>query len=264
MIIYFSATGNTAYIAKELAKRLDDECINLLERIKQNDHSVLHSDKPFIICAPVYVCEMPRFMSAYLKKQIFTGNKNVYFIFTSGGYSGISGQLAKWMVRKKKMNYRGHAEFKMPRNYVANDSYPMLSKKETEARILSSHEKIASVVALIKAEKKLTARHIFLFETIITVPFNPIWCKWKLRAKDFYTTEQCISCGKCVNLCPLNNIVLEQGKPVWNDNCTHCMACIGNCPTQAIEYGTITQNKEQYNFDKYRYIVDSLSDTQES
>ena len=28
------------------------------------------------------------------------------------------------------MNYRGHAEFKMPRNYVANDSYPMLETKE--------------------------------------------------------------------------------------------------------------------------------------
>ena len=95
MILYFSATGNTEYIAKELARQLNDECINLLDRIKKDDHSVLHSDTPFIICAPVYVCEMPRFMSKYLKKQTFTGNKDVYFIFTSGGYCGISGQLAK-------------------------------------------------------------------------------------------------------------------------------------------------------------------------
>ena len=129
MILYFSATGNTEYIAKELAKGLDDECINLLDRVKKQDNSILHSEKPFIICAPVYVCEMPRFMSAYLKKQTFTGNKDVYFIFTSGGYCGISGQLAKWMFRKKKMNYRGHAEFKMPRNYVVNDAYPMLVPK---------------------------------------------------------------------------------------------------------------------------------------
>ncbi len=263
MILYFSATGNTEYIAWELARRLDDECINLLDRVKQEDYSVLHSDKPFIICAPVYVCEMPRFMSAYLKRQTFTGNNDVYFIFTSGGYCGISGQLAKWMMRKKKMNYRGHAEFKMPRNYVANDAYPMLSKEEVEDRILKSHEKIASVVADIQAGNKLTARHIFLFETIITVPFNPVWCKLKLLAKDFYSTEQCIGCGKCVKLCPLNNIELENGKPVWNENCTHCMACIGNCPTQAIEYGTITQDKEQYNFGKYRYVVDSLSDENE-
>ena len=69
MILYFSATGNTEYIAQEVARRLNDECINLLDRIKKDDHSVLHSDTPFIICAPVYVCEMPRFMSKYLKNK---------------------------------------------------------------------------------------------------------------------------------------------------------------------------------------------------
>lgn len=260
MILYFSATGNTEYIAQELAKRLDDECINLLDRVKKQDYSVLHSDKPYIICAPVYVCEMPRFMSKYLKKQTFTGNKDVYFIFTSGGYCGISGLLAKSIFRKKKMNYRGHAEFKMPSNYVANDTYSMSSTKEIENRIMKSHEKITSVVADITAGKQLTGRHICLFETIITVPFNPVWCKLKLRAKDFYSTDKCIGCGNCVKLCPLNNIKLENQKPIWNKNCTHCMACIGNCPTRAIEYGTITQDKEQYNFDKYRYVVDSLPD----
>ena len=259
MVLYFSATGNTEFIAQEIARRLNDTCINLLDRVKTDDYSELHSDQPFIICAPVYVCEMPRFMAKYLKKQTFTGHKDVYFVFTSGGYCGISGQLAKSMFRKKKMNYRGHAEFKMPRNYVANDSYPMLEKAEVEDRILKSYEKIASVVEDIKAGRKLTARHIFLFETIVTVPFNPVWCKYKLLAKDFYSTDKCISCGKCAKLCPLDNITLEQGKPVWNDNCTHCMACIGNCPTQAIEYGTITRGKEQYNFGKYRYVVNSLS-----
>ena len=45
------------------------------------------------------------------------------------------------------MNYRGHAEFKMPRNYVANTSYPMLGREETEERILNSHEMLHSVVA---------------------------------------------------------------------------------------------------------------------
>ena len=46
MVLYFSATGNTEYIAQELARCLEDECINLLDRIKQNDHSVLYSEKP--------------------------------------------------------------------------------------------------------------------------------------------------------------------------------------------------------------------------
>lgn len=67
MVLYFSATGNTEFIAKELAERTNDECVNLLERIKSQDFSPIHSEKPFVICAPVYVCEIPRFMTQYLK-----------------------------------------------------------------------------------------------------------------------------------------------------------------------------------------------------
>jgi len=256
MVLYFSATGNTEYIARELARELDDECVNLLPRVKSGDHSVLHSEKPFILCAPVYVCEMPRFLAAYLKAQEFTGSRDVYCVFTSGGYCGISGQLARSLFRKKQMNYRGHAEVKMPRNYVANDSYPMLEREEIERRIRAARVQLKDIVAGIRAGEKLTARHIFLFETLVTVPFNPVWCKFKLTAKAFYTTDQCIGCGKCVKLCPLNNISLRDGKPLWGDRCTHCMACIGNCPAEAIEYGSITLEKEPYNFGKYRYVAE--------
>ena len=259
MVLYFSATGNTAFIAKELALRLNDECVNLLDRVKAQDYTPLHSEKPFIICAPVYVCEMPRFLSKYLKKLPFTGSKDVYFIFTSGGYCGISGVLAKSMFKKKNMIYHGHAEFKMPRNYVANDAYPMLEAEEIESRISASYERIPSVADRIRNGQKLTARHVFLFETLITVPFNPVWCKLKLTAKDFHATDACVGCGKCAKLCPLNNISLENKLPVWGNRCTHCMACIGNCPKEAIEYGTITQSKEKYNFGKYDYIVKKLS-----
>jgi len=258
MVLYFSATGNTEFIAKELAKRLNDECINLLDRIKTLNYAPLYSEKPFIICAPVYVCEMPRFMSKYLRKQYFSGNNAVYFIFTSGGYCGISGVLAKALFKKKHMVYRGHAEFKMPRNYVVNNSYPMLEKPEVEERIKAAYQQLDHVASDIRSGNKLTARHVFLFETIITVPFNPIWCKYKLTAKDFYVKDSCIGCGSCERLCPLNNIHLEDKKPVWGNQCTHCMACIGNCPVRAIEYGTITQDKEPYNFTKYSYVLDDL------
>lgn len=195
-------------------------------------------------------------MAKYLKKQTFLGSKDVYFIFTSGGYCGISGFLAKLLFKAKHMVYHGHAEFKMPRNYVANDAYPMLQKNEIKERILNAYQQLDQVTSDILSRNNLKARHIHMFEIIITVPFNPIWCKFKLTAKNFYVTDACVGCGKCEKLCPLNNIKLIDKKPIWNNQCTHCMACIGNCPTEAIEYGTITQDKEPYNFGKYTYMVD--------
>ncbi len=255
MVLYFSATGNTEYIAKEIAKRTNDECLNLLERIKTQDLSPINSEKPFVICAPIYVCEIPRFMMKFLKKLSFTGSKDVYFILTSGGYCGPAGNLLKKIFKAKKMTCHGHAEFKMPRNYVASNSYPMLEKEEIEKRLIDSYNQLDQVSNDILAGNKLKSRHVYLFETLITLPFNPIYCKSKLKAKDFYSTDACIGCGKCAKLCPLNNVSIVDKKPVWSNTCTHCMACIANCPTNAIEYGNITKDKDRYTFKKYEYLL---------
>ncbi|MDB8792618.1 EFR1 family ferrodoxin [Romboutsia sp. 1001216sp1] len=75
---------------------------------------------------------------------------------------------------------------------------------------------------------------------------NIAFYKIFVHAKGFHYTDKFICCGKCVELCSLNNINLNNQKPVWKNNCTHCMACICGCSTEAIEYKNSTQNKERY------------------
>lgn len=257
MVLYFSATGNTKFIAEELARQLNDKTLDLLERIKRKDYSPIDSDKPFVICAPVYVCEMPRFFSTFIRRVELTGNKDVYYVFTSGGYPGVSSYLAKDISRFKHLRYRGCAEFKMPRNYIANNDYPELEKDEIEARIRNCYEKIPAVADKILKGGKLKPRHVWLFEILIALPFNPLWCHHRQGIKDFKVTDKCISCGKCERLCPVNIIHRdENGRPVWQGTrCAHCMSCIQNCPTEAIEYADITQSKDRYLLDKYRYVI---------
>lgn len=50
----------------------------------------------------------------------------------------------------------------------------------------------------------------------------------------------------------MNNIRLENGKPVWGKECTHCMACICYCPAEAIEYGKKSFGKPRYQFEKIK------------
>ena len=64
--------------------------------------------------------------------------------------------------------------------------------------------------------------------------------------RSFITTAQCTGCGQCRDRCPLNNIKLVNSRPIWGKNCTHCMACIAGCPSEAIEYGKKTQGKPRY------------------
>ncbi len=255
MILYFSATGNTRFIAKELASRLDDGCLDLLKRIREKDYSPITSDKPFVVCVPVYVCEIPPFIIDLIRNTPLEENKNIYFVFTSGGYSGICSTMAKRLARKKGLNYMGSADFKMPRNYIANSTYPELSEEEIRHRIDVSYKHIPEVAGLIKDERRFVklSKHVWLFEILITVPFTPVWTRIKQGVKRFSVSDKCIGCRKCANLCPLKVIRAdEKGRPVWDARmCAHCMSCIQNCPVEAIEYGDITPPKKRYTFERY-------------
>ncbi len=75
---------------------------------------------------------------------------------------------------------------------------------------------------------------------------NPIMYSMMISAKGFRVTDQCTGCGQCEQRCPLNNIKPANGKPVWGNQCTHCMACIAGCPHEAIEYGKKTVGKPRH------------------
>lgn len=246
MVLYYSGTGNTEYIAKLIADGLGDECLDLFDRIRTNNKEPLYSERTYVICAPIYVCEMPIFLIKYLKSITFNGNNNVYFVFTSGGYCGSAKVQAKQFSNKKSLKFLGCAEFVMPRNYIANNMYSMDDEKEIRSKIINSTKKVKQVVEDIKKGNKLKTRHVWLLETLIISPFAPVWTKYKLVAKEFYATDECVGCRICEKACPLNNIKIVDRKPKWGESCTHCMACISKCPKKAIEFGNVTQGKIRY------------------
>jgi ferredoxin len=61
--------------------------------------------------------------------------------------------------------------------------------------------------------------------------------KYSSNDEWFYTNTNCSACGTCVNICPVENIEMLEGKPSWRrmHRCEQCFACLQWCPKGAIQ-----------------------------
>ena len=244
MILYFSGTGNTDYLAKAMAKDLDDESIDLLPLIKNRDKTTFHSEKPFIILGPTYSWRMPKFMMDYLRTANFTGNKDMYFLMDYGSSFGNAARYLNADAKEMGLNYRGLYGIHMPENYLMLfdlDSDDFNKKLLGEARL-----QIKEAAEIIKNDKNFPNTYASFLDKVLSAVLNPVFYKFILGDKKFYYTDKCIECGICEKSCVLNNISCTAGPPKWNGNCTHCQACLSKCPKSAIEYGKKTQGKKRY------------------
>ena len=244
MILYFSGTGNSEYTAKRIGKEIDDEVFNLFDKIRNRDFSDMHSERPWVVSVPTYAWRIPRIVEKWLENTKLTGNKDIYFVMTCGGSIGNAGKYLEKLCAEKKMNYCGCAGIVMPENYIALFSTPT---EESALQIIEQAERVINDTAhVIKSCDKLVQSNISFGDKMNSGIVNGIFYPMFVHAKKFYATDACISCGKCAAVCPLNNVRLENGKPVWGGNCTHCMACICRCPKEAVEYGKHSHGLPRY------------------
>ena len=247
MVLYFSGTGNSRYIAKRIADALRDNLFGINDRIKSNDTSPVESDSRLVIVTPTYAWRIPRIVRNWLLKTDFPNGKQVWFVMDCGSEIGNAAKFNRELCEKKHLTYMGTAQIVMPENYIAMFNAPTAS--ESRKIIAAAEPDIDRVIASIKESKSFVPPRNNLYDRFMSGPVNSIFYSVAVKSKDFAAGSACIGCGKCAELCPLNNITLENGKPVWGANCTHCMACICYCPTKAIEYGKKSAGKPRYNFE---------------
>lgn len=245
MVIYFSGTGNSRYAAEVIASELDDELQDAGVYIKDGEKPAFTSEKPWVFVSPTYCWQIPRIFAEFIRKTKFSGTREAYFILTCGAEIGNAGAKTAKFCEQKGLLYRGTLEVVMPENYVALFSVP----GEDECRDLIENAvcTLKDSVKYIRAGKNFPAVQAGVLDRIkSSKALNAGFYRFIVKAGKFYATDACISCGKCVKSCVLNNVRLSEGKPKWGDRCTHCMACISVCPTEAVEYGKRTSGKRRY------------------
>ena len=244
MIVYFSGTGNSRFAAEYLARQLNDELLDAGQRIKTRERDRLHSERPWIFAAPIYAWRMANVMAEYIRRTELTGSRDAYFVLTCGSEIGNAGTYAAQLCEENGLNYKGVLQVVMPENYIAMFNAP--GEEKARAIVNKAKPVLERAGELIRQRKDLPVPRVGLLDKLKSGPINEGFYKFYVKADAFFTMDACTGCGVCVKVCPLNNIRLSDGKPVWGKDCTQCMACICGCPAEAIEYGKHSRGKPRY------------------
>nr|WP_326127064.1 EFR1 family ferrodoxin [uncultured Oscillibacter sp.] len=247
MVLYFSGTGNSRYAAQRIAAALGDELLSMNDRIKEGDTSPVKTDDLLVIVTPTYAWRIPRLVKNWLRRTEFLGAKQAWFVMTCGGEIGSAAKYNHALCREKQLDYMGTAQIVMPENYIAMFNAPQA--EEARQIVAKAEPDIDRAISAIATGQAFPVPRNNLYDRFMSGPVNPIFYSFFVKAKAFAASNACTGCGQCARLCPTNNITIQNGKPVWGGDCTHCMACICHCPAEAIEYGKKSIGKPRYHFE---------------
>lgn len=244
MILCFTGTGNSLHVADGLAKRLNDEVVSLNNIIKNNLERKFTSEKPFVVVAPIYAWRLPRIIEEMLPACTFEGNKKIYFVPTMGSQTGKADEYCAAICGEIGMEFMGLCGIPMPDNYIVASKAP--SEDVIKKTLAEAEGKMDHIAQAVKNEIQIRKMDKTLFAGILSGMVNNSFVKYAMSDKKYNVNEKCMHCGFCEMVCSVNNIKMENGKPVFLGNCMACYSCINRCPMEAINIGNKTQNKGRY------------------
>ena len=158
MIFYFSATGNSLWIARQIGGMLSDSVYNLIEAASTNETYTLQKNESVGFVFPVHAWGVPRTVIKCMRNLHFTHKPDyVYFICTCGDDTG---KTASVFIREcQHCGWECNAGFSviMPNTYVC---LPGFDTDDPEVE----HEKLNQMSGRIKNITTNIHNRICLFD----------------------------------------------------------------------------------------------------
>lgn len=225
MIFYFTGTGNSLYVAKEL-----DENIISIPQIIKEEKLEFTADSIGIVC-PVYGHEMPGMVKEFIRRASFQTDY-LFAVLTFGAHHGGAAKIADLFFQDvgKQANYITTIE-------MVDNFLPVFDMEEQMAVDKQVEKHLDEIKADLQAKKQGVQKtsleekemHKMYLEMVKNAP-ETIWAA-------FQVTDACVGCGICTRVCPAGCIHLENQYAVHSkEGCQACYACVHACPKRAVRF----------------------------
>jgi len=110
MICYFSATGNSKYVAQRISSAIGEDSVS----IEGLDPSTLSGEKIFGLVTPVYYWALPRIVSRFLEQVKLNDPEYVFLVITYGTTTGACRANAAKILSKNGVKIDAAFDIRMP------------------------------------------------------------------------------------------------------------------------------------------------------
>ena len=228
IIAHFSYTGNTAYVATQLATHLNAPCVNLIDEPLQEMASCQH----VVICFAIHAFCAPTPVVDQLKQLKVGQFQRISFIGVGCHESSLNQGVFRsleTLVSPKCQTLGVQAIIAMPLTLIKK----VPDEKNREC-IQQAQQKILTIKDAILTDTTRTLaspRGHQLLKRVGQLEQQAA----KLFGLELHATKDCVKCGRCWSECPMKNITPSNYQtPKFHFKCSMCLKCIYDCPKQAI------------------------------
>ncbi len=248
VVIYFSGTGNTRFIAKQFSKLMKCKGYSIEQNVDFG--RIIAESDTIVLCYPIHFSKAPLlfmdFVSKY--KDEFRGKK-IISLCSQQFFSGDGARSIIDLLEDVEVIYAEH--FNMHNNITSMPIYYKLTKRNNERCLKLTYKKLKKVADDVNNNRvKLKGFSEFGKSLGRSQHLSPDSVKNK-QMTAVKIRENCVLCEKCVKCCPTQNLSKSIDKIVSDDKCTFCMRCVNLCPKKSISVLLHGDVKEQYFLGNY-------------
>ena len=250
MVLYFTGTGNSKFVAVALAEALEDAVSSMNAVMRRGEKLSVYSEKPYVVVAPIHAWRYPAAVEALLQDANLEGSRDVYCIAAMGENSGNADKALGKLFAAKGMNFKGFCGVVMPNNYIAG--WEVDTEEEVRDMLNAAVPKVKLLAEKIKAGESICKDDRTPMAGLMSGLVNYGFRNFMLKKQVFDVSESCVGCGVCAASCPTSNIFVADGTANFGENCTSCYSCLHRCPMKAINIKGKTENRGRYVCVEYR------------
>lgn len=228
MIIYFSGTGNSLAISRQLAEKLNENVVPLGQAVNLD----LTQEHRIGLVFPCYWFNAPRAVTELVPRLRLSKEAYVFVVIPCGAQAGNAVWRVRRILASQGVDVAYSHKIRVPDcsavGFGRNPNDQIWKFNRYAGRL----EQIAADIAA-----GVHRRHFAWWGAAGALCAIPAVQRRTLpMLTPMVNSDRCVGCGICTEVCPQGNIALaDNGKALCGSNCTQCLACVHFCPQQAVE-----------------------------